>query len=388
MRHYLKFVIVIRTFLIGITLFCMSSAIANAQVTVTPTPGIETGSDSSRNAIFNVEWSPDGRLLLSITFGGKIQVWNRQNEIVSEFELDVLNNLTLAGWAQDSEHLQVILPPYTTLQFRDLQGNVKSTIDDIVIPGFSTSPIISLAWSPDRYMLAIAHKSGTIQLWDNRTKQSLSLIGHSDLVYSLAWSPDGRLLASGSEDKTVKIWNSRGQLISTLTKHMAPVLGVQWSYDGEFLLSSSPLIPFFDKTLGGNGTIILWHSDGMFVAQIDKGQIRSAHWQPTRDIVITANGVGPAIRFWNINGEFVDALKINAPIRSLSWSPDGNNLAFGAIGISIYTANGKTQLSQRTFPDTPSPIRIMAWSPDSKYLALGTELGQVKIWQVNLTEIF
>ena len=38
------------------------------------------------------------------------------------------------------------------------------------------------------------------------SRETLTLKGHSGLVYSVSFSPDGKRIVSGSGDKTVKVW--------------------------------------------------------------------------------------------------------------------------------------------------------------------------------------
>src|SRR5262249_12847620 len=118
---------------------------------------------------------------------------------------------------------------------------------------------------------------------------------------------------------------------------------------------------------------------------IAKEQLTSAGWLPQHETIITMHRVWTYIRFWNVKGEFVDAATINNPI-NFAWSPDGNLLAIGGIGLSILTSDGKVLLTQVTFPDIRSLVTHIAWSPDGKYLAIGTDSGQVKIWPVKLPE--
>jgi WD40 repeat protein len=92
--------------------------------------------------------------------------------------------------------------------------------------------LITLA---SRKSLNLESSDNTIKLWDTATgRETVTLKGHSKLVFSVAFSPDGNRIASGSDDNTVKLWEAiAGQETLTLKGHSDAIASVAFSPDGK-----------------------------------------------------------------------------------------------------------------------------------------------------------
>ena len=147
-----------------------------------------------------VDWSPDGRLLASVSAGGLITICDQTGR-------------TVQAWRSGHD------------------------------------AIYCVAFSPDSTRLATSGRSSAIKVWDVRTRgEVLSLRGHTDSVYGIGWSPDGSRLATASFDRCIKLWDAgTGHEVLTLHGHEDRVWSVAWSPDGRRLVSTSD-----------DGTVRIW----------------------------------------------------------------------------------------------------------------------------------
>jgi WD40 repeat protein len=78
--------------------------------------------------------------------------------------------------------------------------------------------VITVAFHPQKNVLASGGDDQVIRLWDADTGQGLAkLPGHMSRIWSVQFHPNGRHLISGSYDGTIKLWDIHtGGLLKTL----------------------------------------------------------------------------------------------------------------------------------------------------------------------------
>ncbi|MDX8029122.1 BTAD domain-containing putative transcriptional regulator [Lentzea sp. BCCO 10_0856] len=152
-------------------------------------PGLVQGTFSGGPYIASaVEFTPDGRLLISTDPAGGAMLWN--------VAADKLERRVSTG-----------------------QGDVR----DVAI-------------SPDGTRFATAGANRTVKVWDVATGAELmTLSGHSAPVVTLAFSPSGHALASGGEDHAVVVWDLGTHTGATLTGHTGPVQAVAFTREDELV---------------------------------------------------------------------------------------------------------------------------------------------------------
>jgi WD40 repeat protein len=73
-----------------------------------------------------------------------------------------------------------------------------------------TSPVSSVAVTPDGTKIVSGSYDNTIRVWDIASgggRLLNTLEGHSSPVMSVAITPDGTKIVSGSRDRTIKVWD-------------------------------------------------------------------------------------------------------------------------------------------------------------------------------------
>jgi len=149
--------------------------------------------------VYNIAFSPDGKLLLAGEENNSAQVWNVED------------------------------------------GVLVKRLD-------AASQVYTVAFSRDGTLAAGGLANGTVLLWKVGTWETAHVLsGHKNMVRSLAFSRDGRWLVSGGSDSVIKIWNpGEGDLEGTLEGHTGVVFGVAFSDGGRYLTSA------------GDNTVRVW----------------------------------------------------------------------------------------------------------------------------------
>ncbi len=268
-----------------------------------------------------------------------------------------------------------------------------------------------VSWSPDGKRIASASDDQTVQVWDAFTgARPLTYRGHTREVGALAWSPDGKYLASGGHDLTLRVWDATtGQTLQNFSfGHW--VMAVAWSSNGKYLAAGS-----WDYTIGvwetetwqrvrkfnspgwvnalawspdnfhlasgdGSNQAVIWNVNTggrIYTYQGHSAAVLAVVWSPDGTRVASgADLPDTTVQFWDrVNGEQVWTTDTKDRTSSLSWSPDGEQLAAG--GASVYLLNPDTGAQLSTYQREATTL---AWSPNNKYIASGGQSAAVQVW--------
>jgi WD40 repeat protein len=200
---------------------------------------------SSASTISVLEFTPDGRILLSAVrehFGLRdiqaIHLWDiRTGKRIGSLEghphsvynLVVSPNGRTAissGWSDQGEFIKVWdLASQQCMRVLSEQS-VRAEC---------------LAISADGNYLLSGNDDGSVGYWDLRTWRLVRrFTGHSAPVSSVAFHPTGEYALSGSEDRTARFWDVRsGKCLRTLNDHTNTVHAVLFSADGRLTYTAS-----------------------------------------------------------------------------------------------------------------------------------------------------
>ena len=206
-------------------------------------------------AIYSIDFSPDGSLLASGSRDNSLRVWDVKTGKELFFSLNHNREV----------HSVAFSPDGATLASGGADGKIRlwdvQTKQEKKVLDGHTIQVDCLAFSPDGKLLASAGQYDTeIRLWDTQTWQPMNILrGHVDSdggygVFSLAFNHQGTLLASGGADKSVRLWDvnplspSFSKELVKLLRHSDWVDSLVFSPDGAALISASER----------DGTIRIW----------------------------------------------------------------------------------------------------------------------------------
>jgi WD40 repeat protein len=237
-----------------------------------------------------------------------------------------------------------------------------------------SSPVWSVAYSPDGRHFATASRDETVRRWETATGRPVGEpLPHSAPVWAVAYSPHGQTLATGcgplvSGPGEARLWDLvTGQPRGEPLRHPGSVHLVAFSPDGQTLLTGCGLLK------SGPGEVRLWNAaTGRPLGEPlphPRGAAAAA-FRPDGRVVVTGGNDGVA-RFWDtatgrLAGEFLRHER-----------PDGLLCRVAAVAFS---PNGQRVLSGTQLID-PGKKRIIAKEERPWYVG-----GEARVWNAATRE--
>lgn len=319
--------------------------------------------------VIGLAWSPDGKRLAAASVAGPVKIYASQSgEVCNE-----------------------------------LKGH-----------GFGTS---CLSWSGDGANLATGGQDGKVKLWDlTQNNERIILDGGAAWVERVAWCPVVGVLASAA-GKKVRLWDAQGKMLREFADHPATIADIAWQPRAEILATASY----------GQLTLYRLNADKPYRRFEWKGSMLALAWSPNGQYVATGDQ-DATVHFWNVKkGDDLMMSGYPSKVKELSWDSSSRWLATGGgPQPCIWDCSGKgpadttpVQLEAHTdrisalafqhgppilasacldaqvalwhigktkdplcVEFLPAPISQLRWSPDDRSLAVGTEQGDIAVYQL------
>jgi len=176
-------------------------------------------STSPDAAIYEANWSPDGKYIASSENFETVQIWDANTQAtVFSYQGKGPGQVWAGVWSPDSQYIAFTDYPVTVVETTSW-----STVYSYYGHATGLAYGHSVTWSPDSQRIASADDN-TLHIWDAMTGDNVSTY-RGKFVYAIKWSPDGQLIASiagdtggksnvftvfaGYPDTSIEIWSAQ-----------------------------------------------------------------------------------------------------------------------------------------------------------------------------------
>jgi len=249
---------------------------------------------------------------------------------------------------------------------------------------YYSEEVASFALSPDGQKIATGDQNGVIKVIDldgnllGKTSPTNKPIYDERLVFT----PDSQNVIS-SDMYGIQLWNLAGDPIRKTFKglegHDSHIRKIACSPDGERIAS-----------VGDNGTVCLWNLSGKLICRLDGvDSAWSVSFSPDGQMI--AGGALSTIYLWDKDGNPIREL-FQAQERgtlSVAFSPDGQMIVSGGfgVGISLWDLDGNRTGQPYRERQEDEAIRSVVFSPNGQIIVSGSEDSEICLWDLQAKPI-
>jgi len=335
------------------------------------------------HAIRTVQFSPDGRRLLTTAEDYTAKVWDVRSLAQSHRLAAHTGYAVYGAFAQDGR--SVYTASQGVLNTWDLEKH------DIPLRlGSDNRTTRAMAWSPNGKYLATIEgtlwRDSGISLWDVQTRNRLISAKQNGLSEDwLFFTRDGKWLVSVVRERMVEIRDAQSlsapRVIATLP---VPLTAMTLSPNGQSLLAA-------DR----RGRFLCWDTATWLETEIQQMTLRNSYatlllFSPQGDQLLVGTADGRLV-LWDFaqRREIASALMEGGPVAAAAFHPDGRRLAVvSRITPAIQLFELPTLKRIVVWEETPGFVSHLAFSPDGQALLSATpaEMAagrvELRVWNV------
>jgi len=331
---------------------------------------------NTTDTVLDLEWSPDGKNLISLSRYEPITIWNIQTGDEVRSTGEHTSWILSSAWSSDGTKLATGSEDGEIILWDPKTGKKLQSFRD------PAGWVTSLSWSPDGKQLA----SGNVRvtLWNALSGEQIRvLLGHTHQVTDIAWSPDGRLFASGSYGGQAIVWNaSTGEQLMTLKDpdgEMFHVRDIAWSPHGD-LLGVSYSLSLNPMSLVSQ--VGFWNPKTGEQIFMQRG-IEDIVWHPVENIAASIYDRETVILWFTSTGQEICQLDGDTNVTDVAWSPDGKLLITSYADGSMVIIDAQTCIQLHVIRGHTDVITSVAWSPRGDLIGSTSHDGTVVFWGID-----
>jgi WD40 repeat protein len=320
-------------------------------------------------------FSPDGvqkgqERIASVGGDGRLKIWQVNGQLIKNIRAhsDVINRVAFSGVKFP---ILATASQDKTVKFWNLEGELLKTLS-----GHQES-VFTVSFTPDGKIMATGGGDRTVKLWEPDIRLLKTVKNLEQDTYAVTFSPTGDILAVGSRQPTVQLINLDGQVLQTLKGHRDLVYAISFSPDGHTIATASK-----DKT------IKLWNLQGELLHTLvgHTNQVATVRFSPDGQIIASGSWDN-TLKLWDLEGNLLQTIPAHDDwIYGLNFSPDGHTIATGSKDktVKIWNLNGELTA---TLAGHKHDVNAVAFSPDGQTIATASDDTMVKLWKLDGTLI-
>ncbi|MEM9888245.1 MAG: hypothetical protein AAF849_20290 [Bacteroidota bacterium] len=242
-----------------------------------------------------------------------------------------------------------------------------------------TDDILAVKCSPNKRFIASAGVDKQVIIWDILTREKVYVLkGHKDYITSLDFSNDSRLLASASWDQSVIIWDAvTGSRVQTLIGHNDNVTSVSFNPDGTKVVTGcgDHLIRTWDIKEGNLELLLSGHTD----------EIWDVKWSEN-GVFIASGGWDNKVRVWDAKSgeQYLTMPGHVTDVWSVAFTLDHQSLVTcgGDRRVKLWDLSSGELIKDLSGTTHTSDIEEVTISPDNKFVASASRDGSIRVWEL------